>query len=141
MKKLMIFGKSITITEQELTKEHLNDLLYSQLLEIYNQIKKEGKIEIFGNLEFEIVEKIDNKKQRIAKLNRNKILVKLNTIRLPKSALKYIIAHEIAHTFTKRHTKRFWKILETIYPNYKRGRKLLIKHGKFLYNPLTKLPE
>ena len=132
MKKLMIFGKSITITEQELTKEHLGDLLYSQLLEIYNQIKKEGKIEIFGDLEFEIVEQIDNKKQRIAKLNRNKILVKLNTITLPKSALKYIITHEIAHTFTKRHTKQFWKIVETIYPNYEKGLKLLTKNGKFL---------
>ena len=141
MKKLMIFGKSITITEQELTKEHLDDLLYSQLLKIYNQIKREGKIEIFGNLEFEIVEKIDNKKKRIAKLNRNIIQVKLNTITLPKSALKYIIAHEIAHTFTKKHTKRFWKIVETIYPNYEKGRKLLMKNGEFLYNPLTNLPE
>jgi predicted metal-dependent hydrolase len=141
MKKLMIFGKNVTITEQELNKEYLDDILHSQLLEIYNKIKKEGKIEIFGDLDFEIVEKINNKKQRIAKLNRNKIQVKLNTITLPKSALKYIIAHEIAHTFTKKHTKRFWKIVETIYPNYEKGRKLLIKHGKFLYDPLTKLPE
>jgi len=129
MKKMMIFGKSSAITQQELNKEALDNLLYSQLCEIYDQIRNEGKIEIFGDLDFEIVEKIDNKKQRIAKLVGNKILVKLSTITLPKDALRYIIAHEIAHTFTKKHTKRFWKIVETIYPNFERGRKLLTKHA------------
>jgi len=53
------------------------------------------------------VEKIDGKKQRIAKLKGNKILVKLNAATLPESALKYIIVHEIAHIFTKRHCKKF----------------------------------
>ena len=60
---------------------------------------------------------------------------------LPKEALRYIIAHEIAHTFTKKHTKRFWKIVETIYPNYEKGKEILMKNGKFLSDPLTKLPE
>jgi hypothetical protein len=104
------------------------DLLYSRLLNIYEQIKREGKIEVFGNLDFEIVEKIDNKKERIAKLKGNKILIKLNAVALPKSALKYTVVHEIAHTITKRHTKRFWKIVETIYPSFKMGQKLLAKY-------------
>ena len=94
------------------TKTEQEDFLYSQLVEIYDQIKGDGKIEIFGDLDFEIVEKIDNKKQRIAKLKGNKILVKLNAVALPKSALEYMIVHEIAHTFTKRHTKKFWKIID-----------------------------
>jgi predicted metal-dependent hydrolase len=110
--------------------EEQADLLYSRLLNIYEQIKREGKIEIFGNLDFEIVEKIDNKKERIAKLKGNKILVKLNAVVLPKSALKYIVVHEIAHIITKRHTARFWKIVETIYPNFKMGQKLLAKYRK-----------
>jgi predicted metal-dependent hydrolase len=113
--------------------EEQADLLYSRLLNIYDQIKREGKIEIFGSLDFEIVEKIDNKKERIAKLKGNKILIKLNAVVLPKSALKYIVVHEIAHAITKRHTKRFWKIVETIYPNYRIGQKLLAKYRKLLY--------
>jgi len=141
MKRTTIFGESAATTEKELSKEALNDRLFSQLYEIYDQIRKEGKIEIFGDLDFEVVERIDNKKQRIAKLVGNKILVKLNSITLPKDALSYIIAHEIAHTFTKKHTKRFWKIVESIYPNFEEGRKLLLKHEKFLCDPLTELPE
>jgi predicted metal-dependent hydrolase len=128
MKKLL----TSTITKQKLDKDSSADLLYSQLFKIYEQIKREGKVEVFGNLDFEVVEKIDNKKQRIAKLKGNKILVKLNAVALPKSALKYIVAHEIAHTFTKRHTRKFWKIVETIYPNFEIGQRLFMKYGKFL---------
>ena len=129
MKRTNIFGESGATSGKELNKEALNDHLSSQLYEIYDQIRKEGKIEIFGDLDFEVVERIDNKKQRIAKLHGNKILVKLNSTKLPKEALRYIIAHEIAHTFTKKHTKRFWKIVENIYPNFEKGRKLLTKHA------------
>ena len=125
MKKAM----ALVTTEPKADKECAGDLLYSQLFDIYEQIKRERRVEVFGNLDFEVVERIDNKRHRIAKLKGNKILVHLNAARLPKSALRYIIAHEIAHTLTKRHTKRFWKILETIYPSFEVGQKLLVKHG------------
>lgn len=146
MKKLMIFGKRFTVVEKKshkdsiklkkdkiiissktpsnsMVKEFLAELLHSQLLKIYDQIKKEGRVEVLGNIDFEVKEKIDGKVQRIAKLKGNKILVKLDAVALPKSALKYIIAHELAHHLTKRHTKKFWKIVETIYPNFARGQK------------------
>jgi predicted metal-dependent hydrolase len=161
MKKLMILGKNSTIIEQEsdkdslqfknnkifitshkrpasaLLEEFLAELLYSQLFNIYEQIKREERVEVFGGLDFEIVEEIDNKKQRIAKLKGNKILVKLNAVALPKSALKYMIVHEIAHTLTKRHSEKFWKIVKTIYPNFERGQKLFMNHEKFLCKLLT----
>ena len=105
------------------------EALYSRIFDIYEQIQKERRIEIFGTLDFEVVRKIDGKKYRIAKLKGNKILVHMNTRRLPKSALRYIITHEIAHTFTKRHTKKFWKVVGTIYPTFKTGKTLLTKYG------------
>ncbi len=156
MKKTVILGKDFTVQEQKsekdivvlrknrivveshqktgnsLLKEYLIDLLYTQVFEIYDEIKQDGKIEILGNVEFEVVEKIDNKKERLAKLKVNKILVKLKAISLPKEALKYVIAHEIAHIFTKKHTEKFWKTVETIHPNYKAGQNLLIKYRNLL---------
>jgi len=123
MKKLT----ALAVTEPE--KDRSADLLYSELFRIYDQIRKERRIEVFGNLDFEVVVTIDNKKHRIAKLKGNKILVQLNAVRLPKSALRYIIAHEIAHTLTKRHTRRFWKVVETIYPKFEIGQSLLRKYG------------
>lgn len=104
------------------------ELLYSKLSEIYDQIRGERRIEVFGKLDFEVVRSIDGKRHRIAKLKGNKILVRESATQLPKRALRYIIVHEIAHTLTKRHTRRFWKIVETIYPKYQTGQEALIKY-------------
>lgn len=163
MEEITVFGKEYTIIEKRakkdsvrfrnknmyinycesrptsLLKEFLADRLYSQLVKIYDQMRKEGKIEIHGNLDFEVVGAIDNKKERIAKLKGNKIMVKLSAIALKRSALKYIIAHEVAHTFTKKHTEKFWKIVKTMYPGFERGQSLLVKSEPsapmFHFNP------
>ena len=127
--KIIIAGEN---SASKLLKEFLKNLLYSQLTEIYDQMRKEGRVEVFGDLDFEIVDKIDNRRGRIAKLKGNKILVKLSTIGLPKSALKYVIAHEIAHICVKRHTKRFWNTVKLIYPNYEEGLRIFKKYEKTL---------
>lgn len=113
--------------------------LYSELIKIYEQIRKEGKFEIFGDLDFEVVDKIDNKKQRIAKQKGNKILVKLNAVILPKNALRYIIVHEIAYIFVKKYTRKFWKIVKTIYPNFKVEQDALEKYKKFLSDSFERI--
>jgi predicted metal-dependent hydrolase len=116
----------------EVSNEWQIEELYSRLSDVYEQIRRERRIEVFGTLDFEIVKNIDGKKHRIAKLKGNKILVQVNAGRLPKSALRYIIAHEIAHMLTKRHTKRFWKVVEAIYPTFETGQSLLVKYGSEL---------
>ncbi|MGC8935707.1 MAG: M48 family metallopeptidase [Thermoproteota archaeon] len=120
------------LTSLRKVEEEQANILYDRLSKIYNEIEKEGKIKIFGNLDFEVVKKIDGKRERIAKLKGNKIVVKISAVSLPDSALKYIIAHEIAHILLKRHTKRFWKIVETIYPDFKVGQRELAEYSKFL---------
>lgn len=156
MREIMIFGKCFKVVERfsnkdlvevkdntifinrykksarSLIKDFLSEILYHKLFEIYEEIKKEGKIEIIGDLDFEVVERIDNKKKRIAKLKGNKILVKLNAVMLPELALKYVVAHEIAHIFTKRHTKKFWEITKMIFPDFEMGQKLLVEYEGFL---------
>ena len=49
-------------TPEPLLKEFLADLLFRKLEEIHEEIKKEGKIDLLGNLDFEIAERIDKKK-------------------------------------------------------------------------------
>jgi hypothetical protein len=132
VKKNKIFVNKSKKTAEFLLRDFLTETLYHQISKIYEKIKKEGKIDLLGNLDFEVVENIDNKRQRIAKLKGNKILVKLNAVALPIEALKYVIVHEIAHIFTKRHTEKFWKVVKTIYPNFERGQKLFIEHGELL---------
>jgi len=156
MKNITIFGKTFEVIEQKskkdlvkvegnsvvvekckkpadyLIEDYLAGLLYSELFKIYDEIKDDGKVEIFGNLDFEVTEKIDNKKERVAKLKGNTIVVKINAIALPRDALRYVIAHEIAHTVVKRHTRKFWDIVKTIYPSFESGKKLLVKYRSFL---------
>jgi predicted metal-dependent hydrolase len=131
----------MNMAKAEVANECQIEALYSTLSDIYEQIRRERRIEVFGNLDFEVVRSIDGKKHRIAKLKGNKILVHVNARRLPKSALKYIIAHEIAHTLTKKHTKKFWKIVETIYPTFETGQSLLMKYGSELQGEHKSLPD
>ncbi|GAJ07694.1 unnamed protein product [marine sediment metagenome] len=123
---------------EAVNKNHIESL-YSNVSNIYDQIKRENRIEVFGILDFEVVRNIDGKKQRIAKLKGNKILIHEKAARLPKSALRYIIAHEIAHMLAKKHTKKFWKVVETIYPSFETGQTLLEKYGSELNFPGHKL--
>ena len=119
-------------TAKSLLKEFLAEKLYSRLVEMYEEMMKCGKVEILGDLDFEVVGSIDNKRRRIAKLKGSKILVRLNAVALPEPALKYIVAHEVAHIFNKRHTKRFWRMIERIYPEYEVGLKLLREYQELL---------
>ena len=125
-------------TTKTLLREFLAQLLYDKLLEICDSIKAEGKVELFGDFDFEITENIDNKKARIAKLKGNKVIIKLNAVTLPESALKYIVAHEIGHTTSKRHTNKFWKTVELIYPDYKKAQKLLNSSPLTIIQPQTR---
>ena len=71
-----------------MVKEFLSNLLYSEMHRIYDQIMDESKIDVFGNLDFEVAETIDKRRKRIAKMKDNKIITKLNAVSLPRSALK-----------------------------------------------------
>lgn len=117
-------------------KTYLEDLLFSELNRIYDRIIAENKIDVFGKLDFEIVDIIDKKRQRIAKIKENRISVKLNAVSLSKGALKYLIAHEIAHLHTKKHGTKFWRILGSICPDYKEGQKQLMQSERVLRNPI-----
>jgi len=158
MNNVMIFGKNIPLLEQVacedsiqlrgskilitsrqkspsfLLDEFRGDLLYSELFKIYERMSKKHSVEVLGNLDFKIVKKIDNKEDRIAKLKGNKILVKLDAVILPKPILEYILAHEIAHVAIKRHTKRFWKTVELMCPDFRESQDLLSKYAQSFIN-------
>ena len=120
-----------------LLTEFLSELLYQKLVELYKQIETERNISLFGELDFEIRKKIDNKNNRIAKLKGNTVLIKLNAAALPETALKYIIIHELAHITLKRHSAKFWKAVENLYPDYIKAQGLLQEYENKLNCTLT----
>jgi predicted metal-dependent hydrolase len=99
---------------------------FQQRLEgILKEFLEQGSIEVYGNLR--IVVTSFNRPSRIAFQKGNIIFVSIKARGYPDFVLRYIIAHELAHLFVKRHTWRFWKIVGIIYPEYERGKEELLR--------------
>lgn len=50
-------------------------------------------------------------------------------IMAPMEAVDYVVVHELAHTVFHNHSRRFWKKVESIMPDFKERRKWLRKNG------------
>ena len=57
-----------------------------------------------------------NVKEKIVTLN-------LELMKKKIECLDYVIVHELSHLVEANHSARFWKVVETNYPNYKEVRK------------------
>lgn len=53
-------------------------------------------------------------------------------IKAPDYVIDYIIIHELLHTVVMSHTHKFWTLLKSYYPNYKKSIKWLEKYGNSL---------
>lgn len=51
----------------------------------------------------------------------------------PKEVLDYVVAHEISHLLEMNHSKNFWNIVESIYPDHQSPRKWLKENGQSLH--------
>ncbi len=47
----------------------------------------------------------------------------------PEAAARYVVAHEVAHLLHADHSKRFWRVVEQLYPEYIHYRKWLKQFG------------
>jgi predicted metal-dependent hydrolase len=50
----------------------------------------------------------------------------------PIDAIDYVVVHELVHTIIHDHSKRFWKKVEEILPDYQERRKWLRRNGQQL---------
>ena len=50
----------------------------------------------------------------------------------PLEVIDYVVLHELAHLRVKNHSPRFWKLVESICPDFKRHRKWLKDNGEKL---------
>jgi predicted metal-dependent hydrolase len=48
-------------------------------------------------------------------------------MRCPEAAIDYVVVHELAHLLEMNHSDRFWRIVATVFPDYKERRRLLKK--------------
>lgn len=50
----------------------------------------------------------------------------------PLDVIDYVVVHELAHLRVRNHSRKFWKLVESILPGYKIQRKWLREHGEKL---------
>lgn len=53
-------------------------------------------------------------------------------IHLPPAPIDYVIAHEVAHLVEMNHGPRFWRLVESIYPDWRVARETLKQEGAAL---------
>lgn len=51
----------------------------------------------------------------------------------PEGILDYVVAHEVAHLVEMNHSRKFWNLVGSLYPDYKIACKWLQTHGYTLY--------
>jgi len=51
---------------------------------------------------------------------------------LPETLREYIVVHELSHQIERNHSKKFWKVVERQYPNYKNAKAELKQYSLVL---------
>lgn len=46
-------------------------------------------------------------------------------MKYPEAAIDYVVVHELAHLLELNHSRRFWNIVASVFPDYKDRKKLL----------------
>lgn len=53
------------------------------------------------------------------------VTLNLRLVEKPAECLRYVLTHELCHLYEAGHGERFWKRMDSYYPDWKRVRKLL----------------
>ncbi len=106
-----------------LAKEHLEELKYHvNRLNLAYFNKEIGKISY----------KYTKSRWGACKTRDNEIDISTKLLLAPIQILEYVIIHELAHLIEANHSPRFWNIVKSIDPNYKRKKKWLNQNGNDL---------
>ena len=54
-------------------------------------------------------------------------------IMAPIEVLNYVAAHEVAHLVEMTHSKKFWSVVEDLFPDYSQQRSWLKHYGEDLH--------
>lgn len=57
-----------------------------------------------------------------------RIMLNWRLIHFPPEVLDYVVAHEVAHLRHMNHGSDFWRLVERLYPDYRRARQALRPH-------------
>lgn len=114
-------GRILVVSEKVLCNwldKLIHTTFYNRLMYWYS--KFDGKVPC-PNL------KIRKMKTRwgVCNTKNNNVTLNFELFRYDERCLDYVIVHELSHFLVPNHSKEFWKVVESYYPNYKEIRKIL----------------
>lgn len=65
--------------------------------------------------------------------SKNELAFTWRLLMAPPEVVDYVVAHELAHTVQHNHGPKFWKLVESILPNFKVHVRWLKEHGSKLH--------
>ena len=73
---------------------------------------------------------IRNQRSRWGSCSRTgRIALNYRLIQMPAAVSDYIILHELMHLKEQNHSRRFWRLVETVCPDYRDAERWLRRHG------------
>src|SRR4029453_18156752 len=73
---------------------------------------------------------IRNQRSRWGSCSRGgRIALNYRLIQMPASVSDYIILHELMHLKEQNHSRRFWRLVENVCPDFRHAEKWLRRHG------------
>lgn len=128
--------KKIELTENEFVLPVINDESKMIILAsnwYINQSKTilENRVEYFANLmqiNYSKIVVMNNKRRWGACTQNGVIKFNFRIVMLPHKAIDYVIIHELTHLLEFNHSPAFYKIIESIMPDYKSAKNELKKY-------------
>jgi predicted metal-dependent hydrolase len=88
-----------------------------------NELAVEHKLAVSGFT-------IRNQRSRWGSCSRGgRIALNYRLIQMPVAVSDYIILHELMHLKEQNHSRRFWRLVEDVCPNFREAEKWLRRHG------------
>lgn len=85
-----------------------------------------------AGLEFESLKIRDNRQTWGSCSGRANLSFNWRLVMAPQPVIDYVIIHELSHLEHRNHSKRFWRKVEQLYPDYRVHRKWLKENGHTL---------
>lgn len=134
---------SVSISNNEITI-YSKQYLHNKILVLYikdhllSQIKKLSEILANKwNFSYHHI-KIVNSKVKWGSCSSKKILsFNWRLAFAPMDVIEYVVVHELCHLIEMNHSKKFWALVENIYPDFKLAKLWLKNNGRILHQYLT----
>ena len=116
-KKIYVYYKCSQDPEKLLDR-YLRSLLYRYTLTVLEHLGKRGYLN--GALKIKVVNDVTKAHTVLARIRGNFVEISAYLVQFPKQIIRYVLVHELAHLFVRKHTEKFHTILNTLLPDAKK---------------------